>query len=412
VAEGSSSFDGSAIKATALAASAPVSNAAHVSDTEQVTEPKAGSLTLSAVSASLPAIPIAAAVLNLQANISAGAPTKAKFAAPGIDQTVKEISGTLAGAASQRSVPTGAFADATQPAVAAAAAPSPDIPGMSVGTFGDSLASFTSFASSSPSGSASSMPPPGQPSNAIAADGDNLKAPASERSKADDASVGHANVTALSSTLKSSLNDPQAVSATLAAGSGHESATNISLAGRPAASGTIDPGPAKSGAPAPLPPAHQMLDSAPVTDNDATSAAIGTHLPADVGTIQMHLGVQTNAFGNVEIHTVVEQSQVGVTIHGDRDVARWFSPEMGGLESGLNSQHMNLTGVDFSSNRSGVQTATGFEQGQPRQEFSQHRNSYAATAPVGETPPESVNELEFTATVPAIGPESRVSILA
>ena len=108
-----------------------------------------------------------------------------------------------------------------------------------------------------------------------------------------------------------------------------------------------------------------MLDSAVVPPaSDPASQAINPALP-DPGALQMHFGIRTNAFGNVEIHTIVEQSQVAVAIHGDRDLARWFNSEMGGLESGLKSQHMNLTGADFSSNRSGVQTATGFQQGQP-----------------------------------------------
>jgi len=128
-------------------------------------------------------------------------------------------------------------------------------------------------------------------------------------------------------------------------------------------------------------------------------------------TLQMHVGIRTSAFGSIEIHTVVEQSQVGVAIHSDRDLARWFSSEVSGLEAGLKSQHLNLTAVDFASNRSGVQTATSFQQGQPRQTFSQTPGSYAAALPNQAAPPEPETEPNPTATLLAQLPETRVSIL-
>jgi hypothetical protein len=98
---------------------------------------------------------------------------------------------------------------------------------------------------------------------------------------------------------------------------------------------------------------------------------------------QMHMGVRTDAFGAVEIHTVVQQSQVGITVHADRDISRWFSSEVPGLESGLNNSHLNLTGVNFDHGRSGVQTATGFSNGQPsngqpRQNSSQTSGAQSA----------------------------------
>ena len=145
----------------------------------------------------------------------------------------------------------------------------------------------------------------------------------------------------------------------------------------------------------------------------------GAQLPADspgsdAAVLQMHMGVHTSAFGNVEIHTVVEQSQVGVSIHGDREVARWFNSEVGGLEAGLKSQHLNLTGVDFSSNRSGVQTATSFQQGQPRQNFSQNPGTNGGALPANAAKAESEPETETETVSVALSTGvtgTRVSIL-
>ena len=180
----------------------------------------------------------------------------------------------------------------------------------------------------------------------------------------------------------------------------------------PQANGSIAATPEKAGATSELPPAHQMLDSAPLPAADEpVSGASAGHLTPDSSALQMQVGVHTSAFGNVEVHTVIEQSQVGISIHGDRELARWFNSEVSGLETGLKNQHLNLTGVDFSSTRSGVQTATSFQQGQPRQNFSQTSGSYAATSPIEATATESATESDLTTALPAQGPETRVSIL-
>ena len=207
-----------------------------------------------------------------------------------------------------------------------------------------------------------------------------------------------------------------ATPAAISAGSGqtHDAANNPAVILPSPSGGAGSPAmPEKPGGPAELPPAHQMLDSAPVASpGDAQVVSPAGHLPSDAGALQMHLGIHTNAFGNIEIHTVVEQSQVGVSIHGDRDLARWFNSEVGGLETGLKGQHLNLAGVNFSSNRSGVQTATSFQHGHPRQNFPQNAGSYPS-GPAGERiAAESVDDSNLTVALPVQGTDKRVSILA
>lgn len=210
---------------------------------------------------------------------------------------------------------------------------------------------------------------------------------------------------------------------------GHEGAGGGSVAppatpvpvANPSFSPSSSPALERPGTAAELPSAHQALDSAPIASPNEPAAMRGAQLPADspgsdAAVLQMHMGVHTSAFGNVEIHTVVEQSQVGVSIHGDREVARWFNSEVGGLEAGLKSQHLNLTGVDFSSNRSGVQTATSFQQGQPRQNFSQNPGTNGGALPANaakaESEPETETETETVSVALSSGLKgTRVSIL-
>ena len=139
-----------------------------------------------------------------------------------------------------------------------------------------------------------------------------------------------------------------------------------------------------------LPKSQQVLDSAPLAPAAPTNARL-THAAAN--DVQMHVGIRTTAFGAVEIHTTVVQNQVGIAVHGERSLAHWFSSEVPNLESGLKDHRLNLTAVDFGSDRSGVQTATSFQHGQPRQNFSQTIGYPAAFGDQDAAPEASTTEL-------------------
>jgi len=135
-----------------------------------------------------------------------------------------------------------------------------------------------------------------------------------------------------------------------------------------------------------LPQPHQMLDSTPAVPSTPPAAPIVPGSAADLKmnaevNAQIHVGVRTDSFGAVEIHTVVQQNLVGITVHAERDIARWFSSEVPGLESGLNKSHLNLTAVEFDNGRSGMGAADSFRQGQSRQNSSQTPAGQGAASP-------------------------------
>ena len=138
-----------------------------------------------------------------------------------------------------------------------------------------------------------------------------------------------------------------------------------------------------------LPKSHQVLDSAPFVP----SAPTHVRSVPTINDVQMHVGIRTTAFGAVEIHTTVIQNQVGISVHGERGLAHWFSSEVPNLESGLKDHSLNLAAVDFCSDRSGVQTTTSFQHGHPRQNFSQSTGSAAAFLVRDAAPEASVTEL-------------------
>lgn len=128
----------------------------------------------------------------------------------------------------------------------------------------------------------------------------------------------------------------------------------------------VVPAPANSPAPAAsaastkatheLPVSHQMLDSVatPVAANPNPHI---TTQPA--GDAEMRVGIRTAAFGALEIYTSVHQNQVGIAVHGGRDLTQWFSSEVQNLESGLRDHHLNLTTVELDHTTSGFQAGTG-----------------------------------------------------
>jgi hypothetical protein len=158
-------------------------------------------------------------------------------------------------------------------------------------------------------------------------------------------------------------------------------------------------------------PAPAAPPPAPIAPGSAADVQMNAQMNA-----QMHVGIRTDAFGAVEIHTVVQQSQIGITVHADRDIARWFSSEVPGLESGLNKNHLNLTAVDFDNGRSGVQTATSFQHGQPRQNFSQTPGPQSAALPATLSEEDAASESATIDLLPpdlSVGPvQSHVSIHA
>ena len=186
--------------------------------------------------------------------------------------------------------------------------------------------------------------------------------------------------------------------------SGKDSSATLSAPAPPA---SAPPPQVALGAAPELPKTHQMLDSAPPVPPTPPIAPDPAAAPMNA---QMHVGIRTEAFGAVEIHTVVQQSQVGITVHADRDIARWFTSELPGLESGLNKNHLNLTTVDFDNGRSGIQTATSFQHGHPQQHFSETPDSRTNALPHQNTASESAGADTLTSDL-SVGPaQTHVSI--
>lgn len=171
------------------------------------------------------------------------------------------------------------------------------------------------------------------------------------------------------------------------------SITNVLLQVSPTAS--EDSGSRNASPPAATEPQPAAASSA------APLPAVGTvetaRLVAGVAQSEMHMGLQTQAFGNVELHAVVRDSQVGLTVGSERgDLRTLLAPEVSGLQTTFRQQDLHFDSIRFLETNSG--TTAGFSGGadsQPRSSSQQH------SSPAGvfsiHSPPENSAEPDIGA---------------
>jgi len=113
--------------------------------------------------------------------------------------------------------------------------------------------------------------------------------------------------------------------------------------------------------------------SLPAAERQAPSASLPASLPAastvevarlvaGVAQSEMHIGLRTQAFGSVEVHTVVRDSQVGLTVGSERgDLRSLLAPEVSGLQTSFRQQDLRFDNIHFLETSAG--TTAGFSGG-------------------------------------------------
>jgi hypothetical protein len=129
--------------------------------------------------------------------------------------------------------------------------------------------------------------------------------------------------------------------------------------------------------------------------------AIGTvevaRLVAGVAQSEMHIGLRTQAFGNVEVHTVVRDSQVGLTVGSERgDLRTLLATELSGLQTTFRQQDLRFDNIRFLETSAG--TTAGFSGGTDSQGRSSAPQHSSATGLFSiHSPPEEPVELDIGA---------------
>jgi hypothetical protein len=148
--------------------------------------------------------------------------------------------------------------------------------------------------------------------------------------------------------------------------------------------------------------------AAPAAERQPSAASAPSVLPA-VATIEvarlvagvaqseMHIGLRTQAFGSVELHTVVRDSQVGLTVGSEKgDLRTLLAAELSGLQMTFRQQDLRFENIRFLETTAG--TTAGFSGGTDSQGRSSSQQ-YSSTAGLFSihSPPEDPVELDIGA---------------
>lgn len=100
---------------------------------------------------------------------------------------------------------------------------------------------------------------------------------------------------------------------------------------------------------------------------------------------EMHIGLRTAAFGGVEVHAVVRESQVGLTIGSERgDLHHLFANEVPGIVGRLQQHDLRLDSVKFFEQGLNFDAGTASGSNPQPRTFSQGRPALAEAEPAGE----------------------------
>jgi len=112
----------------------------------------------------------------------------------------------------------------------------------------------------------------------------------------------------------------------------------------------------------------QPLAASPPSAAPTAGPVETARLVAGVAQSEMHIGLRTQAFGSVEVHTVVRDSQVGLSVGSERgDLRSFLATEVSGLQTTFRQQDLRFESIRFLETSAG--TTAGFSGGadsQPR----------------------------------------------
>ncbi len=101
---------------------------------------------------------------------------------------------------------------------------------------------------------------------------------------------------------------------------------------------------------------------------------------------EMRIGLNTSAFGNVEVRTIVHANDVGVLIGSEKgDLRSLLSNDLPGIANTLQQQNLRLTQVNFHQTPLGFAFSNQMSSGGDRQPRSFASRPLATPAPPPET---------------------------
>jgi len=97
-----------------------------------------------------------------------------------------------------------------------------------------------------------------------------------------------------------------------------------------------------------------------------------------VGQSEMRIGMNTSAFGTVDVRTVVHASDVGLVIGSEKgDLRGLMSNEMPGITNSLQQQNLRLNSVSFMQGFASLGNGNGSGGGDSQQRFFVPQRGYS-----------------------------------
>jgi hypothetical protein len=194
------------------------------------------------------------------------------------------------------------------------------------------------------------------------------------------ANVPHSSTKNPSSSDVTSLSSPTTAAALLAvqssdAGSSTNAPSNVVSPLTIPPKGILDPAVSAAKSQSPAPQANAPAELPVLPRGQIQVARIVNGLIQS----EMHIGMRTQAFGSVEVHTVVRDAQVGLAIGSEKgDLKTFLTSEVSSLQTTFRQQDLRFENIRFLSSGTGMHTGTqsGLSNGANSQpQSSDHRHA-------------------------------------
>ena len=104
----------------------------------------------------------------------------------------------------------------------------------------------------------------------------------------------------------------------------------------------------------------------PSLGGTVSSGVVVARAVEGISASEMHIGLRTQAFGTVEVHTAVRDTQLGLAVNSERgDLRSFLSPEVPSLQTALRQHDLHLETIKF------------IQQGSPGSGFSSNADSHS-----------------------------------
>jgi hypothetical protein len=149
------------------------------------------------------------------------------------------------------------------------------------------------------------------------------------------------------------------------------------------------------------PPTESQPAPSPSTPLPPAGTVEGARLVTGAAQSEMHIELRTQAFGSVEVHTVVRDSQVGLTVGSERgDLRTLLANEVSSLQTALRQQDLRFDNIRFLETSSGA--TAGFSSGADSQTRSSNQQHFSTGGLFSiHSPPDDPPELEIGAGIRA-----------